>query len=337
MPDEISPLAITMGDACGVGPEIVVRAFNERKLPNNSVIFGDSEVMEAAAKMFAPQTILNCVDSLSDLQDGALNIKNGRTLSPKDLTPGRISQGSGRAAYEYVRAAASAALRGEVSAIVTLPINKEATQLTYKNFSGHTELLAELCRVNEVVMMLAIEEVAVSHVSTHLSLRKAIEQLTPQRLTRVIELTHNALTQFIKRPRIGICGLNPHAGESGLFGDEEQRVIEPVIESLQQRSLDVTGPYPADTVFRQAIVHDEFDALICMYHDQGHAPMKLLAFDRAVNVTLGLPIIRTSVDHGTAFDIAWKGVARIDSLIHAIQYAQKLTKVKLANNNREIA
>ena len=325
-----------MGDASGVGPEIAIRAFKEGLIPPHTLIFGDTQVLRTAARKFAPDVQIHQVTQLTNQQERALNVKQAPlAISEQDLTPGRISKLAGNAACQYVKEATEAARRNQVSAIVTLPMNKEATQLTHNAFSGHTELLAELCDVDEVVMMLATAEVAVSHVSTHVSLRNAIESLTPKRLQKVIELTHSATSRFINHPRIGVCGLNPHAGESGMFGDEEQTIISPVISKMRRQRINVSGPYPADTVFRQAIHADQFDALICMYHDQGHAPMKLLAFDHAVNVTLGLPIIRTSVDHGTAFDIAWKGVARLDSLYHAIQYAQKLTNLNTNNRVQE--
>lgn len=317
-------LAITMGDASGVGPEILLRSFEAGATPSHSIVFGDSSILSEGAKRLGIDVPINCLDRLDDTKDDQLNLWDCACLHASDLTPGVLNEAAGDAAHRYVTLATQAALRGDVSAVVTLPMNKEATQRSHPTFTGHTELLAELCEIDDVVMMLATDEVAVSHVSTHVSLRGAIERLTPSRLRRTVELTDSALKRFIAQPRIGVCGLNPHAGESGMFGSEERDVIEPVLAELKQHDIDVSGPYPADTVFRQAIELDRFDALICMYHDQGHAPMKLFAFDRAVNVTLGLPIIRTSVDHGTAFDIAWKGVARIDSLAHAIRYAEKM-------------
>lgn len=317
-------LALSMGDASGVGPEILLRSFLEGSLPVRTIVFGDHSILKEGAERLGIEVPIHCLASLDDTKEDELNLWDCGCLTASDLTPGVLSEPAGDAAFQYVSLAIQAALRGDVAAVVTLPMNKEATQRTHPTFTGHTELLAELCDVEDVVMMLATDEVAVSHVSTHVSLREAIERLTPQRLKATIELTESALRRFITKPRIGVCGLNPHAGESGMFGSEEQDIVKPVIDDLKSRSIGVSGPYPADTVFRQAIELDRFDALICMYHDQGHAPMKLFAFDRAVNVTLGLPIIRTSVDHGTAFDIAWKGIARIDSLSHAIQYAEKM-------------
>lgn len=313
-----------MGDAAGVGPEILLRTAMIDRLPDLSVVFGDAGILSLCADRLNLPIELNVIDHVGDARSNALNLVTCGNLDLADFRPGELNTAAGRDAYEYVVQATAAAIRGDVAAVVTLPMNKEATQRSIASFTGHTELLAELCGVGDVVLMLATDEVAVSHVSTHVSLQEAIQRLTSKRLQRTIELTHATLHRFLLDPRIGVCGLNPHAGESGLFGTEEREIIEPVIQDMSRAGLNVSGPYPADTVFRQAIELDRFDALVCMYHDQGHAPMKLLAFDRAVNVTLGLPIIRTSVDHGTAFDIAWQGVARIDSLGHAISYAEKL-------------
>ena len=318
------PFAITIGDASGVGPEILLRTYAAGLLPTNCVVFGDTSILRTGSQLCGLEVNINSVRLASDAVFGALNVMDCGCLNESDLTPGVLNTQAGNAAHRYVVEATRAALRGDVRAVVTLPMNKEATQRTHHGFTGHTELLAALCGVDDVVMMLATEEVAVSHVSTHVSLREAIDRLTPARLQRTIELTDSTLRRYVTEPRIGVCGLNPHAGEGGMFGSEEKEVIAPMIAKLRTKGTNVSGPYPADTVFRQAIELDRFDALICMYHDQGHVPMKLFAFERAVNVTLGLPIVRTSVDHGTAFDIAWQGKARIDSLQNALHYAQKM-------------
>ncbi len=187
-----------------------------------------------------------------------------------------------------------------------------------------TELIAELCGTPRVTMMLTNGSVAVTHVSTHCSLSDAIQRVRKDRLLDVIHLTNDVLRRFLDQPRIAVCGLNPHAGEHGLFGTEDIEHVTPAIEAAVAEGIEATGPHPADTVFYQAVHRHRYDAIVCMYHDQGHAPMKLLAFDTAVNVTLGLPIVRTSVDHGTAFDIAWTGLAFTDSVQHAVDYARKL-------------
>jgi 4-hydroxythreonine-4-phosphate dehydrogenase len=245
-------------------------------------------------------------------------------LNAADLTPGILRKDSGAAARAYVERATHDALKGEVAGIVTLPVNKEATRMSDPDFIGHTELIAQLCDVQNYSMMLVTDDVAVSHVSAHVPLTEAIRRVTKQRVRAVIELTHKTLSMGTENPRIAVCGLNPHAGENGLFGDEEKKFITPAIAETVVTGINVSGPYPADTIFHQAIHRNRYDAVICMYHDQGHAPMKLFDFESAVNVTIGLPIVRTSVDHGTAFDIAWKGTAFTNSLDHALRYARKL-------------
>ncbi|MEO7369598.1 MAG: 4-hydroxythreonine-4-phosphate dehydrogenase PdxA, partial [Ilumatobacteraceae bacterium] len=222
--------------------------------------------------------------------------------------------------------ATTAALAGMVAGIVTMPMNKEATQLSDPQFVGHTELIAEACGVQRFTMMLTAGDLAVTHVSTHVSLQEAIRRVTTARVTEVIELTHETLHRFLEHPRIAVCGVNPHAGEHGLFGSEDADEIVPAIEAARGAGIDASGPHPADTVFHQAVHRKRFDAIVCMYHDQGHTPMKLLAFESGVNVTVGLPIVRTSVDHGTAFDIAWKGLAFTGSLDHALGWAKRLAR-----------
>jgi 4-hydroxythreonine-4-phosphate dehydrogenase len=198
-------------------------------------------------------------------------------------------------------------------------MNKEATQLSDPSFVGHTELIAATCGVRRFTMMLVAGDLAVTHISTHVSLREAIERVTTARVVEV-----KTLRRFLERPRIAVCGVNPHAGEHGLFGSEDAQQIVPAIEAARAAGIDATGPHPADTVFHQAVHGKRYDAIVCMYHDQGHTPMKLLAFESGVNVTVGLPIVRTSVDHGTAIDIAWKGVAFTGSLDHALRWAWRL-------------
>ena len=258
----------------------------------------------------------------------ALDVVDLAVLTADDHRPGELDRASGAAARAYVLAATDAALAGDVAAIVTMPMNKEATQLSDPTFVGHTELVAERCGVTNVTMMLTAEHehgsLAVTHVSAHCSLRDAIERTRVDRVLDVIRLTHEATSRFVQTPRLAICGLNPHAGEHGLFGTEDIEQIEPAVAAARDEGIDATGPLPADTVFFQAVQRFRYDAIVVMYHDQGHAPMKLLAFDTGVNVTLGLPIIRTSVDHGTAFDIAWTGQAFTDSLTHALAYAERL-------------
>jgi len=230
----------------------------------------------------------------------------------------------------YVVAAAKAALRGDLNAMVTLPMNKEATQLSDAAFVGHTELIGDVCGVKDVTIMLASDQLIVTHVSTHVSLRRAISAITKQRVCAILRLTVEAVRRLIDEPRIAVAGLNPHAGENGLFGDEEIREIRPAIEWAQSQGMPVEGPFPPDTLFYLAVRKKRYDAVVCMYHDQGHIPLKLLDFEGGVNIALGLPIIRTSVDHGTAFDIAGKGVASTTSLIKALNYASRLAQLDAA-------
>jgi 4-hydroxythreonine-4-phosphate dehydrogenase len=317
-------MAITMGDASGVGPEIVLRRHVSHGL-GHSVVYGDAAVLAAGAALLGLDVEVQVVDSPDQWVPGALCVRDLGLLGATDLTPGVLSGAAGAAAREYVLAATRDAIAGRVAAIVTLPMNKEATQLTDPGFVGHTELIAATCGVSRYSMMLAAGDVAVTHVSTHVSLREAIERVRAERVLDVIRLTHTTLRRFIAEPRIAVCGLNPHAGEHGLFGTEDAEHIAPAIAAACAEGMHVTGPHPADTVFHQAVHNHRHDAIVCMYHDQGHTPMKLLAFEAGVNVTIGLPIVRTSVDHGTAFDIAWQGIAFTESLQHALDWAHRLT------------
>ena len=310
-----APLAITMGDPSGVGPEIVLRAHVAGLLGSDVVVYGDTSILHVGAALLG-----------LDVDWRTLPIVDLKLLAADDHRPGCIDQRAGAAARAYVQRATADALQGIVSGVVTMPMNKEATQLSDSLFVGHTEMIAQICGVDRVTMMLTNGPLAVTHVSTHCSLAEAIGRVTLSRVIDVISLTDQALRRFLDAPRIAVCGLNPHAGEHGLFGSEDLEVIAPAIDACRLAGIDASGPHPADTVFYQAVHRQRYDGIVCMYHDQGHAPMKLLAFDTGVNVTLGLPIIRTSVDHGTAFDIAWTGTAFTDSLVHALAYARRLTQ-----------
>jgi 4-hydroxythreonine-4-phosphate dehydrogenase len=240
-----------------------------------------------------------------------------------EISIGKISAACGSAALTYLNSAIADAQAGAIDAIVTLPMNKEATRLRHPNFSGHTEELARACGTGRYTMMLAGEKLAAAHVSTHVSMARAVELVTTERILDVINLTHKALSRFMRKPRIVAAGLNPHAGEHGSFGREEMDEIAPAVEKARAAGITVDGPEPPDTVFMKAL-NGKWDAVICMYHDQGHIPMKLLGFGETVNVTVGLPIIRCSVDHGTAFDIAYKGVADFTNFLAACRYAARM-------------
>jgi 4-hydroxythreonine-4-phosphate dehydrogenase len=271
---------------------------------------------------------LRKIASAAEYRPGALNVIDADIMWHAEVTPGQLSRKSGEAARAYVVTATRAALAGEIAAIVTLPMNKEATQLSDPGFVGHTELIGNLCGVEDVTIMLASEQLIVTHVSTHVSLKEAIARAKKERICTILRMTSDAVCKLRPNPRIAVAGLNPHAGENGLFGDEEIREIRPAVEWARSQGMPVDGPFPPDTVFYMAVRKKKFDAIVCMYHDQGHVPLKLLDFEGGVNVALGLPIIRTSVDHGTAFDIAGKGVASGVSLVKALEFAVLMAGMK---------
>lgn len=312
----MKPLGITMGDSSGVGPEILLKAVQSGEIDSPFIVYGDAAVLA------------ECARRLSIPLPAALPIVDHQLLAAADVTPGRINAKSGAAARAYVVSAARAALAGEIAAMVTLPMNKEATQLSDPLFTGHTELIGEVCGAADVTIMLASPQLIVTHVSTHCSLRQAIDRCRKPRILKIIELTCEAVLRLNPNARIAVAGLNPHAGENGLFGREEIEEIGPAIGAAQSKGLPVEGPFPPDTLFYLAVQRKRFDAVVCMYHDQGHIPSKLLDFEGGVNIALGLPIVRTSVDHGTAFDIAWQGLASTRSLVHACQFARRLASSK---------
>ena len=317
---------ITMGDSSGVGPEIVLHAFKKGQIAHRAIVFGDADVLLCCNRKLGYGVPLRRSAGPADWQPDVLNVLDFGLMKEEDITPGRINRKSGAAARAYVVAAAEAALRGEIAAMVTLPMNKEATQLSDPGFVGHTELIGAVCGASDVTNMLASEQLIVTHVSTHVSLRTAIERTKQDRVRKIIGMTSEAVCRLKPDARIAVAGLNPHAGESGLFGREEIEEIQPAVEWARAQGMPVEGPIPPDTVFYLAVRKKRYDAIVCMYHDQGHIPLKLLDFEAGVNVALGLPIIRTSVDHGTAFDIAWQGVASTASLVSALEFAERLAR-----------
>ncbi len=314
-----------MGDASGIGPEILLKAFANNQLLWPFVAYGDLEALRFYNERLGYGVELRAVDSPAQYRPGPLNVVDAGLLATKDVTPGTLNGQSGHAAREYVIAATHAALAREIAAFITLPMNKEATCVTDPGFTGHTELIGALCGVRDVTIMLASDDLIVTHVSTHVSLLNAIRSAKRPRIQTIIQLTVDAVRKLVPNPRIAVAGLNPHAGEHGLFGSEEIEEIIPAVQWAQAQGFPVDGPYPPDTLFYLAVKKKKFDAIVCMYHDQGHIPSKLLDFEGGVNIALGLPIVRTSVDHGTAFDIAGTGVASTYSLIRAIEFAEKLT------------
>ncbi len=315
---------VTLGDSSGIGPEIVLNAFRQRQIESPFVLFGDLEALAYYNELLRYDVPLLAIQTISDCQPGSLNVVDSGILQKSEVTPGKLSAKSGKAAREYVVSATKAALAGQIAAFVTLPMNKEATQLSDRDFVGHTELIGGLCGVDDVTIMLASEQLIVTHVSTHCSLAEAITRAKRPRIQTILEMTNHAVSKLIRNPRIAVAGLNPHAGENGLFGREEIEEIRPAVEWAQQRGMPVEGPLPPDTLFYLAVRRKKFDAIVCMYHDQGHVPLKLLDFEGGVNIAMGLPIIRTSVDHGTAFDIAGKGEAQTGSFVKAFEYARSL-------------
>ncbi|MGH9614355.1 MAG: 4-hydroxythreonine-4-phosphate dehydrogenase PdxA, partial [Bryobacteraceae bacterium] len=309
-----------------IGPEIVLKSFKEDKIYHPVVVYGDFDVLDYYNRLLDLRVPLLKIDAPVLQEPGALNVLDHGLMRSGDITPGKLNEKSGFAAREYVISAARAALAGDIAAMVTLPMNKEATQLSDPNFVGHTELIGAVCGVKDVTIMLASDDLIVTHVSTHVSLATAIARTKKDRICTIIRLTNDAVQKLKTQPRIAVAGLNPHAGENGLFGDEEINEIRPAVEWAQSEGMPVEGPFPPDTLFYMAVRKKKYDAIVCMYHDQGHVPLKLLDFEGGVNVALGLPIIRTSVDHGTAFDIAGNGVASTTSLLKALDFAVRLAQ-----------
>ena len=321
---------ITMGDPSGIGPEIIIKSFSHNSVrENNIVIIGDFGVMQAAFDLLKPSSFrLNRIEKVSEsvFRNDILNILDLRLVKEGELQPGKVNAISGDAAFVCLETAIELAIRKEISTIATAPLNKEALHLAGHKYAGHTEILAELTGTKDYAMLLYDKKLIVIHVSTHISLLEAVTGLRKEKIETVAMLADKAMKSLLgKSPRIAVAGLNPHAGENGLFGDEEIREIIPAINDLKARGLNVEGPVPPDTVFLQA-VNGKFDVVVAMYHDQGHIPLKLLGFSTGVNITVGLPFIRTSVDHGTAFEIAWQGKASEQSMVEAIKLAVKVSE-----------
>lgn len=327
-------IGITMGDAAGVGPEIIVRFFHQEPAAagrgQRSLLIGDLGILqEVAARLGIGQSLKFCPissPSEAEFKPDVVNVLNLNNLPLEEVKIGQPGAACGRAAVEYIERAINLCLAGEIQAMVTAPISKEAINLAGFHFAGHTELLAQRTNSRDYAMMLAGEKLRVVLVTTHEAIAKVAAKITKEQVLRTIRLTDQWLRKFFPQERkIAVCGLNPHAGESGLFGREEIEAISPAIAIARSEGIPVDGPYPADTLFYQA-QRGIFGAVVAMYHDQGLIPLKMLAFDSGVNITLGLPIIRTSPDHGTAYDIAWQGKAKISSLSAAVDMAAYLVR-----------
>ncbi|QCP00588.1 4-hydroxythreonine-4-phosphate dehydrogenase PdxA [Arthrobacter sp. 24S4-2] len=321
-------VAVTMGDGAGVGPEVVVAAVLDPQSNKECrpVVIGDALRLRQAADILGLEADIRTIENVEDavFTPGRVNVID-LALLPEDLPWGQLSPVAGHAAYEYIRVASELAMAGTVQAICTAPLNKEALHAAGHIFPGHTELLAQLTGTEEVSMMLSTPKIRVIHVTTHIGLMDAIRKINPDLVERTIRRGHEALVRAgIPNPKIGVCAINPHAGENGLFGQgEEAEKIEPGVKAAQAAGIDVTGPLPADTLFFLA-GRGDYDLVVAMYHDQGHGPVKVLGIEAGVNITVGLPVIRTSVDHGTAFDIAGKAIADPRSMVEALHHAAEM-------------
>ena len=325
---ELPVLAITMGDPAGVGPEVTVRGVAEELAKGRVVpiVVGDARVVRRAAEKWTPELAVNSVESPrdADASAGVINVLDIANCDPEDFEFGEIAAYTGNAAYEYVVRAAELCLSGDADGIVTAPLNKKAMVMAGHEFDGHTGLLAHLCNVDTQYMILGSPKLRVIHLTTHLSLVDALKRVETDRIVKCTRAANDHAKQLgFAKPRIAVCGVNPHSGDGGLFGVEEAEEIAPAVEILRAEGIDADGPVSPDSAYRMAY-EGGYDIVVAMYHDQGHIPMKLAAFETGVNVTVGLPIIRTSVDHGTAFDIAWEGKADHTNMVAAIEYAYKL-------------
>ncbi|HHW56136.1 MAG TPA: 4-hydroxythreonine-4-phosphate dehydrogenase PdxA [Clostridia bacterium] len=326
----VKPLiGITMGDAAGVGPEIIMKALSDTQIYEISkpVVIGDVKMLQRAESFLKTGLLIKAIQNVeeAEFKFGVVNCID-LNLLPIDLPYGRLSEKAGDAAFKYLKKAIELAKDKKIDAISTAPLNKEALHKAGYMYPGQTEILAKLTNTTDFAMMLSAPRLKVIHVTTHVGLVDAVKMINPERVYTVIKLAYNTLKKAgYSNPRIAVCGINPHAGENGLFGyGEEEEKIVPAIQKAQTENIKVTGPLPADTVFFRAI-RGEFDIVVAMYHDQGHIPIKVLGFETGVNITVGLPFIRTSVDHGTAFDIAGKGIADEKSMKEAICQAAELT------------
>lgn len=319
--------AITIGDPAGIGPEVAIKGLVKNKMyRENTLIVGSKDILMYYIDLLNIEIPVNIINEPEEFEKGSINILDTADLSLDDISIGEVSSRAGDAAYQYLERAISLSLENRLDAIITGPLNKEALHKGGHHYDGHTEIFADLTNTKKYTMMLWSDKMSVVHVSTHVALREACNRVKKERVFDCIELAHNAMKQMgIEEPKIAVAGLNPHSGESGLFGNEDQEEILPAVVKGQDAGYIVDGPVPPDTVFLKA-TQGQYDSVVAMYHDQGHIPMKLLAFDSGVNVTLGLPIIRASVDHGTAFDIAGKGIANEESILAALDVGTRLSR-----------
>ena len=330
--DDLPLITITMGDPAGVGPEIILKAMLRDDVYQvcKPLVLGDINVLRMVSEKLGPLSFRTIETPLEVTgSPGLVDVISVSNLKEGSYIPGRPTVHGGKAMVDYIKKAVDFNKNSQVSAMVTCPINKELMHKAGYRFDGHTELLAKLTNTKNYGMMLASKRLRVSLATIHCALKEVPQRLNKGLVLKTIRLTYRALEEdfAIKRPHVAVAGLNPHAGEAGLFGLEDKEIIQPAVDEAKNDGLLVDGPFPADTIFYHAI-NGKFDAVVAMYHDQGLIPVKLLNFSDSVNITLGLPIVRTSVDHGTAYDIAGKGVADPSSLIAAIRMAVKIASAR---------
>jgi len=321
-------IAVTMGDPAGIGPEIIIKALAEGELSGTpAVVVGCAATFRRILALgVTPAAELRIIDEVSQAHfaPGVINVIDEPLADPQALVPGKVQKEAGDLAYRCVKRATELAMAGHVHAIATAPLNKEALYSAGHIYPGHTELLAKLTHSRDYAMVLYTDKLKVIHVSTHIALRKFLDTLNHERVETVIQMADTFLRRVgYENPRIAVAGVNPHAGENGLFGDEEIKIVGPSVEKMKAKGINVAGPCPPDTVFLQTY-EGMYDMVVAMYHDQGHIPLKLMGFYDGANITAGLPFIRTSADHGTAFDIAWTGKAKSESMAISIQLAVQL-------------
>ena len=329
---DLPRIAITMGDPSGIGPEVILKTLLQGDIYQvcRPVVVGDINALRMVSKKLGPLSF-HTIETPSEVtgSPGLVDVISVSNLKRDSFVPGRPTVPGGKAMVDYIIKAVDFNKDGQVSAMVTCPISKELMHKAGYRFDGHTELLANLTNTRDYGMMLANESLRVSLVTIHCALKEVPQRLNKGLILKTIRLTYRALEEdfAIKRPHVAVAGLNPHAGEAGLFGLEDKEIIQPAVDEAKNDGLLVDGPFPADTIFYHAI-NGKFDAVVAMYHDQGLIPVKLLNFSDSVNITLGLPIVRTSVDHGTAYDIVGKGIADPSSLIAAIRMAAKIASAR---------
>lgn len=323
-------IAVTMGDPAGIGPEIIIKSLTGSELTGAPVVVvGCARTLRRVLDDgIVGQADIHIIRQVSEARfaPNMINVLDEPLADPDALKPGVVQAQAGDLAYRCVKRATELAMAGDVKAVATAPLNKEALHLAGHHYPGHTELLAHLTHSKDYAMVLYTDRLKVIHITTHIALRKFLDTLNQDRVKTVIGIADTFLKRVgFSTPRIAVAGVNPHAGENGLFGDEEIMIVGPAVAAMKAQGVNVTGPCPPDTVFMQC--HEGmYDMVVAMYHDQGHIPLKLLGFYDGVNITAGLPFIRTSADHGTAFDIAWTGKARSESMTVSIQLAMQITR-----------